>query len=104
MLESMARRLERALASERTDMQRIENAFMPGTTDPTDHLPLVSGRVDDLARSMNVLRLESRGGVRNSRSVWKHEAIRGTRSCIMRTELVPATLARCQWVRSRSVV
>src|SRR3954469_24365127 len=100
MLQPLAGRPECTLASERTDMQLIENAFMPGTTGPTDLLPLVRGPVDDLTRPMNVLRLESRSGVRDLRSVGKQEAVQRTRPCIMRTELVPATRARCHRVRS----
>src|SRR5207247_10834261 len=55
--------IERAFRSEGSNMQFVNDSFFPGTSTPLFILPVESGGIDYLARSMNIGTLKTRGWI-----------------------------------------
>jgi hypothetical protein len=79
VLEPLCCRPERALGGERADVQLVDDGAGPRPPAPLFVAPRMSTRIDDFARTVDVVRLETRRGVRDPRAVGEHEAI--PRSC-----------------------
>ena len=50
---------KRAFRAERTDMQLVDNCFVPGSAGPVVVSPLEFGWINDLARSMDILGIQA---------------------------------------------
>ena len=92
---------ERARGREAADVQLVEHGLVPGLAAPGLVAPPVRGRVDHLARAVDVLRLEARGGIGHQQAVGQPEAVERAGLGVAHHELVPA-LGRCRpWAGAR---
>ena len=101
MVELADRGAKRALRRKGADVQFVDDRLLPGAAAPAGVAPGIGRRIDHLARPVHILRLITRGRVRDAQAIRQHEAISRTGAGAIGDELVPALADRSHGHRSR---
>src|SRR5580692_2343403 len=89
----LAYRSECAARGKGSDVEFIDNRFFPWAPTPGKILPVENIRIDYFTRSMHVLRLKARGGVRNVLLIIDSELVFSPGASRIGYELKPTVLA-----------
>src|ERR1700722_9196856 len=109
MAQALSGRIEAAGFSEAAHVQLVDHRLFPGTAAPREVLPRIGSGVDDLARTVNVLRLVTGRRVRHRHAVgedvsiarargraWRDQGMPTARFALERQGAVRAIEAQCQ--------
>src|SRR3954454_2340912 len=94
MIELLNGGEKRALRRKGADMELVDNGFFPRSSGPPIAFPAVSAWVDDLARPMDVIGLESRDRIGHVLTTGQDVAIKAARAHAINELAMPAIVQR----------
>src|SRR4051812_37141560 len=90
MIEPGLHASERTLGTERTHMQLVDDGLVPGPALPGIVAPFKLSWIDDLAGSVNILRIETGRRIGNFALAVDPVAVQRTRPCLVGDDLKEA--------------